>query len=160
MLPAIVFPLHDPNGKWFAHLASITPQLKGLFERAYVSITPPTQSRQAGLVQALCDDPFFRCNDNPEGSLIGDHFVSGYQSAVSLCPPQQVLHLCFIDRVIFALRSVYAGPFITSVQSLRGEDLPVLFQRSAVAWATHPHNYRDLEHMVTRAGELLFNQSL
>jgi hypothetical protein len=115
MLPAIVFPLHDPDGRWFAQLASVTPQLKALFECAYVGVTPPTQRAQGTRLNELREDPFFRLNANPPGSLTGDHFLSGYRSAAAACAPEQVLHLCFIDRVIFALCSAHAAPFITSV---------------------------------------------
>src|SRR6185369_12610676 len=37
---------------------------------------------------------------------------------------------------------------------------PLIFQRSEAAWETHPRNYRELEQIVTRVGELLFNRSL
>jgi hypothetical protein len=158
MLPAIVFPLHDPSGQWFGPLASITPQLKALFERAYVSVTPLTQQAQVLPLSRLHKDPFFQLNANPPGSQIGDHFLSGYSSAAAY-PREQVLHLCFIDRVIFALRSGYCEPFLDSMRSAVSDGAPVLFQRSEAAWATHPRNYRDLEHMVTRAGELLFSRS-
>jgi hypothetical protein len=35
----------------------------------------------------------------------------------------------------------------------------VLVQRSETAWQTHPRNYREIEHLVIKAGEILFNQS-
>ncbi len=76
-----------------------------------------------------------------------------------MCPPGQVLHLCFVDRVIYALRSAHCESFLTSMRLTSSDGKPVLFQRSEAAWATHPRNYRDLEHMVTRAGELLFNRT-
>jgi hypothetical protein len=39
-------------------------------------------------------------------------------------------------------------------------DVPLLFQRSGKAWSTHPKNYREVEHLATRAGELLLDRSL
>ena len=68
--------------------------------------------------------------------------------------------MCFIDRVAFALQSNYQSAFIADVQAVGPEHTPLIFQRSTAAWDTHPQNYRELEQMVTRVGELLFQKSL
>ena len=47
----------------------------------------------------------------------------------------------------------------TSTHS-RLEDVPVIFQRSDFAWATHPQNYRQLEGIVTTVGKNLFGREL
>ena len=49
---------------------------------------------------------------------------------------------------------------MADIRALEVSQAPLIFQRSEAAWETHPHNYRELEQMVTRVGELLFNRSL
>jgi hypothetical protein len=160
MLPAIVFPFHDTDGLMFAHLEAITPQLKELFAQAFVSISPLTQQAQMGRIKQLKEDEFFRLNFNEPNTQIGDHFLAVYQNAVTHCPPEQVLHLCTIDRVAFALQTELREQFIADLETASHESAPVLFQRSQAAWETHPQNYREIEHLAIRAGEILFNQSL
>ena len=92
MLPVIVSPFHDTNGLMFAHLESITPLLKSLFSRAFLSITPLTQQTQAERVEQLAADAFFALNYNQPDTLIGDHFLAGYQNAVHR--PQWSFPLC------------------------------------------------------------------
>jgi hypothetical protein len=43
---------------------------------------------------------------------------------------------------------------------LRSEDLPLIFQRSAIAWSSHPRNYFEIESFVTTIGRILFGRSL
>ena len=49
---------------------------------------------------------------------------------------------------------------MADIWAVGSEQAPLIFQRSEAAWETHPSNYRELEQMVTRVGELLFNRSL
>jgi hypothetical protein len=167
MLPAVVFPLHDPEGQWFALLAEQTPALKRLFARAYVSVTPATQVAQPAALAQLGNTAadcragagFFQLLDNAADSQIGDHFVTGYRAAAQACAPEQTLHLCCIDRLMYALHE-HPAAFCADIQAATVVATPVLFQRSAAAWATHPRNYFELEQMVTRAGELLWGRTL
>ena len=39
-------------------------------------------------------------------------------------------------------------------------DTPLIFQRTAAAWQTHPANYHEIESFATRIGELLFGRTL
>jgi hypothetical protein len=91
---------------------------------------------------------------------VGEDFLKLYAWAAVTCQPETLLHLCFLDRVTFTLQSQYQKQFIADIQAVSAEKAPLIFQRSEVAWETHPRNYRELEQMVTRVGELLFNQSL
>ncbi|MFO7679660.1 MAG: hypothetical protein R6X34_06375 [Chloroflexota bacterium] len=47
MKPAAVIPMNDPEGKFFPHLRTITPYLKSVFERVFVSVTAVTHQNQA-----------------------------------------------------------------------------------------------------------------
>lgn len=87
-------------------------------------------------------------------------FITLYAHAASDSTPEQILHLCFIDRVAFALQGEYRAAFVADIQDVRREQLPLIFRRSEKAWQTHPNNYRELEQMTTRVGEMLFGKSL
>jgi hypothetical protein len=54
----IVLPFHDPDGLLAPFLQTITPDLKSLFECAFISVSPITQQRQADFNCSIQDDPF------------------------------------------------------------------------------------------------------
>jgi hypothetical protein len=62
--------------------------------------------------------------------------------------------------VAFALEGEYRDSFLADVDSLSANDLPLIFQRSQLAWETHPQNYRELEGIVTSVGKNLFGLEL
>lgn len=152
--------MHDPAGLYFPHLAAMTPQLKQLFAYAVVSITPATRQQQASWVDRCRADSFFHILTLEPGLAVGDEFVQLYTHAATLCPADTLLHLCFVDRVAYALQSAYCAQFTADVQALQVTGVPLIFQRSAAAWHTHPRNYRALEEMVTVVGEGYFQRTL
>lgn len=160
MQPVIVMPMHDPAGLMFPHLETITPQLKSLFAQAFVSITRITGEIQSNYIVRLKADDFFQALHHQADVSVGDDFLTLYANAAASCHPNQVLHLCFIDRVAFALQSNYREQFIADIQAVKQEETPLIFQRSRTAWDTHPRNYREIEQMATQAGGLLFGKSL
>jgi hypothetical protein len=160
VLPVLVSPLHDTDGLMFSHLKAITPLLKTIFARAYLNISPLTQGAQAHHVDRLQQDPFFQLTFNPPDTPIGDQFLFAYARAAQDCPSAQVLHLCFVDRVAFALQTQHRDCFVADVTQAADQHLPVLFQRSPAAWDTHPRNYREIEQVATQVGEHLFDQKL
>lgn len=160
MKPAIVLPFHDTDGLMFSHLADITPSLKDLFSRAFISITPPTEKARPAQIEALQNDPFFALNFNAPDTSPGDHFSAAYRNAVATCEPTQMIHLCTVDRVIFALQTRHRDQFIADLLSTSKDKTPTLFQRSPAAWDTHPQNYHALEQIGTQVGQLLFGQTL
>lgn len=160
MQPIIVMPMHDPDGLMLLHLQIIMPKLKAIFAYAVVSVTPITRTKQPETVGYLKADSFFNLIELRPAQLVGEEFLLLYRHAAALCPPDTILHLCFIDRVAFALQSHFCERFITDLQAIKPKHTPLVFQRSPAAWQTHPSNYYELEQMVTRTGELLFQQSL
>lgn len=64
------------------------------------------------------------------------------------------------DRLAFALEGNHRKQFLADVDSLTLADVPLIFQRSAEAWATHPQNDARLEGFVTQTGEVLFGKTL
>ena len=49
---------------------------------------------------------------------------------------------------------------MADVEEVVEADVPLLFHRSEKAWRTHPRNYRAVEQIATRVGELLLGRSL
>jgi hypothetical protein len=108
----------------------------------------------------LKTDNFFHAICHQDVVAIGDDFLTLYAQAALVCDPDQLLHLCFIDRLAYALQSEHRAAFMADVQAIKLAQTPLLCQRSARAWQTHPRNYRDIEQMATKAGEWLFGKSL
>lgn len=160
MAAVFVTPIHDPSGVMFPHLFAITPQLQTLFDRTFLSITPSTQANHPQAVARLLADDFFDVFLPQDVLPVGTELTLLYRHAAAACPPETILHLCFIDRVAFALQSQYQPQFSADIQTLTPTQTPLIFQRSAAAWRTHPRNYRQLEQMVTATGQMLLGQSL
>lgn len=158
MQPVIVMPIYDPSGLIFPHLKAITPHLKDIFAQAFVGVTAITREKQPQQVDWLETDGFFQTIYHYTDIPVGEEFRKLYQSAVSACHPDQILHLCFTDRVAFALQSDYSQAFTADIQAVGQKDTPLIFQRSETAWATHPRNYVVLEQMLTQVGRFLFNK--
>ena len=159
MKPALAFPFNDPDGSMFPHLQAILPDLKSHFEHVY--LCPPLSTRlQSGQVQQIQADDFFTIFPLDRELQIGEHFAYLYKHAAETAPPEQILHLCYLDRLAFALQGEYRDSFFADMDSLTASDVPILFQRSQAAWETHPRNYRRLEGMVTTVGRNLFGREL
>jgi hypothetical protein len=156
MKPSLVLPYHDPDGSLFPHLQAILPELKAHFGRIYLGPSAPASRALAGLQS----DPIFSLFPTPTGLPTGQQFKHLYLNAAQAARPAEILHLAFLDRLSFALESSHRAQFLADVDSLRPEDVPLIFQRSPAAWASHPQNYARLEGFVTRVGETLFGQAL
>ena len=141
------------------HLFQLDAWLKQTFDHAYLGLSHPTQLNQPAAVDRLQSDPFYRLTFNPPGSQPGEHYRAVYQSAVDGCSPAQRLHLCDFDRPVFALATAYRQAYVDDLAWANDQTPPVLFQRTPAAWATYPDNYREIEGLVTRVGELLYGQT-
>jgi hypothetical protein len=159
MKPSVAFPFNDPNGTLFPHLQVILPDLKAHFERAYISPPPSTQRHSSNLRQLQADD-FFTVYLVDRELQIGEDFAFLYQRAADAAAAGQIIHLCYLDRMAFALEGVHRGTFLKDIDSLTAADVPMIFQRSDFAWCTHPQNYRTLEGIVSVAGNNLFGREL
>jgi hypothetical protein len=160
MRPAIVMPGNDPRGLLWPQLAAVAPLLAELFEQAFVSVPPATARDQQALLRQLQAGGFFRFYSHPRELPPGEDFRRLYGFAAADSEPDQVLHLTFPDRVVYALQSEHRAAFMADVRGIGVADTPLEFQRSAAAWATHPRDYRLLEQALTRAGEELFGRTL
>jgi len=159
MRPALAFPFNDPDGRMFQHLQSILPDLKGHFEHAY--LCPPLSTlKWVEHIRQLQADDFFTIFPVDMELQIGEHLTYLYQRAADVAHPDQPLHLCFLDRLEYALEGEYRNSLLADVDSLAVTELPLIFQRSKTAWETHPQNYRDIEGVVTTVGRSLFHREL
>lgn len=159
MKPALAFPYADPDGTMFHHLQAILPDLKEHFERAY--LCPPLSTiRHIEHIHQLQADNFFMIFPIDHDMQLGEHFHYLYHRAARVAPPEQIIHLCYLDRIAFALEGEYRDAFLADIDSLSDDDVPIIFQRSPFAWDTHPQNYRELEGRVTTAGRDLFGIEL
>ena len=157
--PVLAFPFNDPDGTMFQHLQIILPDLKKHFERAY--ICPPLSTLQHhDHIQGLKADDFFTIFPIDREMQIGEHFAYLYKRAADTADPDRMIHLCYLDRLAFALEGEYRDSFLSDIDSLSAHDLPLIFQRSQIAWQTHPQNYRELEGIVTTVGRNLFGREL
>jgi len=106
MKPALAFPYNDPDGTMLPHLQTILPDLKNHFDHAYVSAPPSSFEllKQKNLIHA---DNFFTVLPVAENNLIGESFAILYQRAAETAHPDQALHLCYPDRMAFALEGAY-----------------------------------------------------
>lgn len=160
MSRVLVLPLNDPHGGLFPHIRIITPQLQHLFTHAYVSVSVQTQAMQREHVSWLKEHPFYHllCHHHP--LPVGDDFHALYTFAATSSHPQDMLHLCFADRVAYILQSTHRDAFATDIQATQMDHLPLVYHRSPENWNTHPCNYRMIEQFATRIGVSLFHQEL
>ena len=143
----------------FQHLRAILPDLKRHFERAY--LCPPLSTwEHSDHIQQLQADDFFILFPPEREMQIGEHFAYLYRRAAETAPPNQIIHLCYLDRMAFALEGEYRDVFLRDIDSLSHADVPLIFQRSQIAWDAHPQNYRELEGLVTKVGRNLFGKDL
>ncbi len=156
LLPAVVFPLHDPQGVVLAHLSDAQGALKAAFSRAFVTISAPTREAHPERIRALAADSYYEIVPSPPDTSVGDHFLSAYARAAACSSPEQQLHLCTADRLVYALAGEHRAAFLADLQAAAPSACPILYQRSALAWSTHPPSYHAVEAMATRAGQVLF----
>jgi hypothetical protein len=159
MRPALAFPFNDPAGTMFGHLQAILPDLKNHFRRAYIC-PPLSTQKHVEHMQQLQSDDFFTIFPADREMQIGEHFAYLYQRAADAAPPEQIIHLCYLDRLAFALEGAYRDECLKDIDVLSVSDVPLIYQRSGRAWETHPQNYRELEGMVTTLGRNLFGRDL
>jgi hypothetical protein len=159
MKPALAFPYNDLDGTMFPHLQSILPDLKNHFDHAYVC-SPLSTFEWLQQKKLIITDDFFTIYPMDEDKRVGERFAYVYQHAADAAHPDQVIHLCYPDRMAFALEGEYRDSFLADIDSLTADDLPLIFHRSQSAWETHPKNYRELEGIVTTVGMNLFGKEL
>ena len=144
----------------FPHLQAITPLLKENFSDAFLLVTASTRERCPESIRWLIEDPYYRLFLPEDRLFVGDQFATLYRQVSAKTPPDQQLHLCFLDRLVFALRTEHCAQFIADIHAASDETSPLIFQRSEKAWKTHPQNYFEVENFITTIGKSLFGKTL
>lgn len=152
--------MNDPTGNIFPRLWEVTPALQAVFAAAYITLPEDTRAYQPEQCERIQRDPFYRAFSASKAHPPGQHFLALYSYAAAACDPTDILHLCYPDRLIHALMGEHRETFLEDVSTLQPKNTPLIYARSASAWATHPRNYRDLEEMVTTTGKHLFGKVL
>jgi len=157
--PSIAFPFYDPDLQMFPFLQASLPDLKALFSRAYICLPRNTQ-RHASLMGWLAEEDFFTFFPEDRLMQVGERFAYLYLNAAQAADPDEIIHLAFIDRLVFSLQGSYRAQFMADVNAIGSADVPLIFERSAKAWQTHPQNYYEIESLVTTIGKILFGRPL
>lgn len=151
-------PYLDPLGKFNEALRRRLPLLKTSFEAICLSVVPPTFEKNAAFVRYLESQGCYIHRNEPD-SLHGQHSRAALRLAVEQASAEQPVYFGFLDRILFALETDYRETFLEDVLKWQEAEF-VAFERSEEAWQTHPANYREVEGMVSRLGELMFGQFL
>ncbi len=155
-----VLPIHDTTGMMLASFERVLPLLESIASHIHVGITVATRAHCPDAVAQLEGRASIVVIPVLDAAPVGDQFLSLYRTAAETSDADRLLHLCFVDRLIFALDGTYRATFLKDMEAVQSAPKPVIFARSAQAWATHPANYRALEGFVTTLGELLFGLRL
>jgi hypothetical protein len=147
-------PYHDPEGVYNAALSRHLGRLQTAFSTICLGATPPTLARNSSYVAELRAAGCYIAENDPQTS-IGDHSRSALRLAVQHARDSQPIAFLFLDRFLFALETEHKEQFLADLDRYRGHRCMV-FERSPSAWATHPANYKEVEGMTSRLGELLF----
>lgn len=154
----LAFPYHDPAGTCNDALRRHLDRLQSTFETICLGATPPTLAHNAMFLAELRAAGCLIAENGPE-TTIGDHSRSALQLAVEQNPDKQPVAFLFLDRFLFAMETDYKESFLADL-ALYQDQACMVFERTPAAWATHPANYKEVEGMTTRLGELLFGSSV
>jgi hypothetical protein len=154
----LVSPLHDPAGILLPHLLTTQTAFPRIYTQTILSVSPITRQKYASQIAQIRQNEHFSLLDTPNELTLGDEFRQLYHHAAKTVSDDAILHLGFIDRVLFALQPERITVFKQDVWDV--DSLPLMFHRSERAWETHPNNYRAFEEMVTITGKWLFGKTL
>lgn len=148
----LAFPYHDPDGKLNDLIIKTLPVLQKLFAHICISATPKTIEQNGEFLEWLEQ---YGCTvyRNPRGSTIGDHLRGSLHTAVSIAHPMDIIHYIYIDRLLFALNTDYVEAFKEHITSVTTPS--TLWERSELAWSTHPQNYVEIEQAANIFGKHL-----
>jgi hypothetical protein len=154
----LAFPYHDPQGAFNDALRRHLDRLRSTFDAICIGATPPTTSENAAFLVELRAAGCLIAENRP-GTTIGDHARSALRLAVEQAGPKRPVAYLFLDRFLCAMESEHKEPFLADLARYQDRACMV-FERSPAAWTTHPANYKEVEGMTTRLGELLFGSTV
>ncbi len=149
----LTFPYHDPSGKYNQAFQRQLTTLKSSFDEICISTTPPTLNDNVAFVQHL-EAQGCRMFHNAPDTLYAVHSREALRLGVQHAQAQQPIFFGFLDRILFALETEWRTSFLQDVETCPAVEY-LIFERSQAAWDTHPTNFREIEHMVSRIFEFL-----
>ncbi len=152
----LTFLYYDPGGKYNRVFQRQLATMKSAFEKICVSIAPPTSQDNADFVRYL-EEQSCVVFDNAPGTPIGEHSHNALRLAVEQAGAQEPIFFGFLDRILFALETDWRTSFLQDIENHRTANCTI-FERSQLAWNTHPSNYREIEQMVSRTFELIHGE--
>lgn len=153
--PLFALPYHDPKGIYNDKFKASLPKLQEIFSHLVISASPDTAENAVffEFLKKAGVDTYI----NEPGSNIGDHFRKALKMGIEKTGDAPIFY-GFIDRTLFALNSNYSKQFIKDIET-DWEEM-VLFERSELAWSTHPVNYREMEQSANKMGKHLLGQEV
>ena len=151
----LAFPYHDPKGRSNSTFGRQLTTLQSFFYALCIGATPGTVSENAAFCSKL-EAQGCLLYKNGLDSSVGDHSRTALQLAVEHSRGRQPIFFGFLDRFLFALETEHRVSFLQDIDRYRTADCMV-FERSPSAWSTHPANYAEVERMLSRMGELLYD---
>jgi hypothetical protein len=130
--------------------------LKSSFDKICLSVVPPTSEDNAAFIQYLEEQGCFVSYSTP-GTFYGNHSREALKLAVEHAQAQQPIFFGFIERILFALETEWRISFLQDLKVYQAAEF-VVFERSLAAWDTHPANFREIEHMLSRMFEFLHGE--
>lgn len=152
----LTFPYYDPDGQYNRSFQRQLAVLQSAFDAVCVSVVSPTGGDNADFVRYLKAQGC-AVFDNPAGATIGDQSREALRLALE--HTDQPIFFGFLDRILFALETEWRRLFLQDIKVYCTAEF-LVFERSQAAWNTHPSNYREIEHMVSRMFELLCGRSI
>jgi len=152
----LAFPYYDPDGRYNRAFQSQLGALQSAFGAVCISVAPPTWEENTDFIRYLKAQGC-AVFDNPTGATIGDQSREALRLALQ--HTGQPIFFGFLDRILFALETKWQYQFLQDLKVYQTAEF-LVFERSQAAWDTHPSNYCEIEHMVSRMFELLCGRSI
>ena len=149
----LTLPYHDPSGKYNQAFQRQLAALQSSFDEICISVTPPTCENNAAFVQYLEAQGCLTFHNAP-GTLHAVHSREALRLGVQHAQTQQPIFFGFLDRMLFALETEWRMSFLQDIETCQNAEY-LIFERSQAAWDTHPTNFREIEHMVSRIFQFL-----
>jgi hypothetical protein len=152
------FPHHDPDGRFNEPFSRLLDDIMAAFDQVCIGVSPSTAEHNGAFVRHLGERGCGLAYNGP-GSPPGDHFRSALRLAALRAQCAECIFYGMIDRVLYAMDTHWKQTFLHDLAA--HQDRPfVIYDRTPTAWDTHPANYREIEHMVSRAGKWLYGEYL
>jgi len=135
----LTLPYYDPNGVHNQALERQLATLESSFDAICISAIPPTSEDNAEFVQYLGEQGCVVFDNAPDVPL-GNHSREPLRLSLECARARPAIFFFgFLDRILFALETEWRASFLRGLETYQAAEC-VGFERSQVAWRTHPSN--------------------